>query len=184
MSTPYLGEIRVVGFTFPPVSFASCNGQLLPISEYDALFTLLGTTYGGDGQTTFALPNLNSRLGVGAQAGQRGPGLSAYLPGQQAGVEGVTLTTTQIPSHGHTIAVPLQASTSGTATSTPTNNFPAVSPINKPYAAAATAGAYLNPQALTATVGVAGSGQPHSNIQPVLALNYIICTQGIYPSQP
>jgi microcystin-dependent protein len=184
MSSSYIGEIRIVGFNFPPVGYVSCNGQLLSINDNQALFTLIGTTYGGDGVNTFAVPNLNSRLGVGSQNGAAGTSLSSYPLGQQVGTENVTLTTGQIPSHAHSIAVPLQASTSGTATSNPSNNFPAVSPSAKPYTGSATAGVTLNPQALTATVGVAGSNQPHTNIQPVLAMNYIIATDGQFPPRP
>lgn len=184
MSTPYLGEIRIVGFNFPPVDFATCNGQLLSINDYQALFALLSTTYGGDGISTFGVPNLNSRLGVGAQNGAQGPGLSPYSLGAQGGTEGVTLNTSQLPAHGHTVAVPIQAVTTGTAAASPVGKFPATSPGNKPYAAPATAGATLNPQALTATMGATtGGNQPHSNVQPVLAMNYIICTQGIFPPQ-
>jgi microcystin-dependent protein len=177
-----MGEIRIVGFNFAPQGWAACNGQLLAINEYEPLFTLLGTTYGGDGVNTFAVPNMNGRAVVGAQG--QGPGLSNYPPGTMVGTEGVTLTSNQLPTHGHTVAVPLQAVSSGTATASAVGNFPAVSPTNKPYAATATAGAALNAQALTVTVGVAGGSVPHSNMQPVLALNYIIATQGIYPSQP
>ncbi|GAB3843854.1 tail fiber protein [Hymenobacter terrigena] len=153
---------------------------MLQISQYDTLFNLIGTTYGGDGQTTFAVPNLNSRLAVGSQG--QGAGLSPYPLGAQVGTENVTLTATQLPVHGHAANVPLQAVTSGTASSAPVGKFPATSAGNKPYAAAATAGATLNAQALTGSLGVAGSSQAHSNIQPVLAMNFIICTDGIYPS--
>ena len=184
MSTPYLGEIRVVGFNFPPVGFATCNGQLLSINDNSALFALLGTTYGGDGINTFAVPNLNSRLGVGTQNGSPGPGLSTYPLGAQGGTEGVTLNTSQLPVHGHAAAVPIAAVASGAATSAVVGKFPAASASTKPYASASTAGATLNPQALTAAMGTTtGGNQPHSNVQPVLAMNYIIATEGIFPPQ-
>ena len=181
MSTPYLGQVIAVGFNFTPVGFAACNGQLLNISDYDALFYVIGTTYGGDGVNTFAVPNLNGRLAVGAQG--QGPGLSSYPLGTQVGTENVTLVTTQLPTHGHTVNAPLQAVTTGTASAGPVGKFPATSPTAKPYAAAATAGATLSPQALTAALGVAGGSQPHSNLQPTLAMNFIIATQGIFPPQ-
>ncbi|WP_151089229.1 phage tail protein [Hymenobacter baengnokdamensis] len=182
MSTPYLGEIRAVGFTFAPVGWVACNGQTLSISQYDALYALLGTTYGGDGQTTFNVPDMRSRLGIGAQGGAAGPGLSAYQLGQQVGVENVTLTTNQLPTHQH----PFAAAPGGTATGTaadPKLNFPGNSTTN-PYATSATAGKTLNAAALVATAQAAGGSQPHTNLQPVLALNYIICTEGNYPPQP
>jgi microcystin-dependent protein len=182
MSNPYLGQIIAVGFNFVPVGYVACNGQLLDISNNDVLYTLLGTTYGGDGVNTFAVPNLNGRLAVGAQG--QGPGLSNYPLGTQAGTETVTLNTLQLPTHGHTATAPLQAVTTGTASSNPVGKFPATSPVKKPYAAAATAGATLNPQALTAAMGATGSSQAHSNMQPVLAMNFIIATEGYYPPQP
>jgi len=182
MSDITMGEIRIVGFNFAPEGWAACNGQLLPISQYDALYSLLGTTFGGDGINTFAVPNMNGRAVVGAQG--QGPGLSNYPPGTLLGSAGVSLTSNQIPNHGHTVAVPFQAVPSGTATASAAGNFPAASPTAKPYAPTATAGATLNPQALTVAVGVTGASAPHNNLQPVLALNYIIATQGIYPSQP
>ena len=181
MSTPYIGQVIAVGFNFAPVGFAACNGQLLNINEYDVLFAVIGTTYGGDGITTFAVPNLNGRLAVGAQG--QGPGLSNYPLGMQVGTENVTLTTPQLPIHGHSVNAPLQAVTTGTASAGPVGKLPATSPTAKPYAAAATAGATLSPQALTATLSVVGGSQPHSNLQPCVAMNFIIATQGIYPPQ-
>lgn len=180
---PTIGEIRVVGFNFTPVGWASCNGQMLSISQYTALFSLIGTTYGGDGQTTFAVPNLNSRLAVGAQSGVAGPGLSSYPLGAMLGTENATLTSAQMPAHVHTVEVPLQAATSGPTSASPAGRFPATSPSSKSYAAAATAGAALDAQALTATVGATGGGALHSNVQPVLAMNFIIAVDGIYPSR-
>ncbi len=174
----YLGEIRIFGGTFAPYGWYDCNGQLLAINENDALFALLGTTYGGDGQTTFALPNLQSRAVVGQGAGQ---GLSSYSQGQTAGTEGVTLTTPQMPAHNH----PLQ----GTTVKANTGGAGAVSPAgaffgdkgSELYTGSAGAAA-LAPDVLSLTVAPAGGSQPHTNIQPILAIRYIIAWQGIFPS--
>lgn len=180
MSTPYLGEIRVVGFNYPPAGWATCNGQLLSISQNNALYALLGTTYGGDGVNTFGVPNLSGRVAVGAQNGAPGPGLSSYPLGTIGGVENVTLNATQLPIHGHPYSVPLAGSTAGTISNNPAGNLPGAA--SGSYAGAA-GGGNLAANAVTGTVGVAGDNQPHSNIQPVLALNFIIATEGIYPPQ-
>jgi microcystin-dependent protein len=180
MSTPYIGEIRTVGFTFAPIGWLSCQGQLLPISEYDALYALIGTTYGGDGQTTFALPNFQSRL---VPAAGTGVGLSNYVPGITGGTESVTLTNTQMPAHGHPFASGVNASTGGTATNNPASAYPHPS-TKSMYRDTAIAGSNLAAGAITGTAAPAGGSQPHPNIQPVLALNCIICTDGIFPSQP
>lgn len=178
MSTPYLGEIRTVGFTFPPVGWVTCNGQLLSISENDALFTLLGTTYGGDGQTTFGVPNLMSRVNVAAG---NGPGLSPYSPGQVGGSENVTLNANQLPAHAHPFTASLGIG-SGAATTNPIGAYPGNASgsvyNNQP------SGVNLAPGAITGTTTPSGNSQAHSNIQPVLALNCIICTEGIYPPRP
>jgi microcystin-dependent protein len=178
--TPYIGEIRIVGFTFPPVGWQTCDGRLLAISEYDTLFALLGTTYGGDGQTTFGLPDYRSRIGVGT--GQ-GLGLSNYVQGQAAGSESVTLTQTQLPAHSHQIASSqVNATTQGTRTNTPSGNYLATSDADY-YGTAPTAGKALGPGAVSGNAMPAGGSQPHENLQPVLALNYIIATEGIFPPQ-
>ena len=165
MSNPYLGEIRVVGFNFAPEGWALCDGQVLPISEYDALFALLGTTYGGDGQSTFALPNLQSRVAI-----HQGNG---FVLGQETGVENVTVSISQIPSHTHSIGA---VAGSGNAPSP-----------NGAVFAASSAGQYVPVASATGTMGnmvsTAGQGQPHSNIQPYLALTCIIALAGIFPSQ-
>jgi microcystin-dependent protein len=183
MSTPYLGEIRAVGFTFAPVDWVTCNGQLLAISENDALYSLLGTTYGGDGINTFAVPSLNGRVAVGAQGGATGPGLSNYPLGQQGGTETVTLLSTQIPPHTHAYTAALGGSTTGNLNDDPAGRRPGA-PASATYAGAPESGKNLAAGALSSSVTPAGGSQPHPNIQPVLALNYIICTAGIYPSQP
>ncbi|GAB2866378.1 phage tail protein [Hymenobacter ruber] len=185
MSTPYLGEIRAVGFNFPPQGWATCNGQLLDINEYNALFALLGTTYGGDGQNTFAVPDLRSRVVVGAQAGAAGPGLSSYPLGTMGGAENVTLNANQLPVHGHPYALPLAGSTAGNLSDNPVGHLPGTTGTNNTYTTAAASGKNLaNNAVANSTISAAGGSQPHSNIQPVLALNFIIATEGIYPPQP
>lgn len=178
MGSPYVGEIRMCGFNFPPVNWALCNGQILDISQFTTLYTLIGTTYGGNGQTNFALPNLQSRIPM--NQGQ-GPGLSNYVMGQAAGTENVTLTTSNLPAHNHT----LSASRNTVTTNTPAGNL-----FGAGYAtSAATAVFYvtgspgqtgnLAPQTVTNT----GSSQPHPNLMPLLCINFIISLFGIFPSQ-
>ncbi|MBF9221176.1 phage tail protein [Hymenobacter ruricola] len=177
---PYLGEIRIFGGTFAPVGWLFCNGSLLSISEYDALYALIGTTYGGDGQTTFAVPNMASRVAVGQ--GQ-GPGLSSYVIGQMQGTETVTLTSNQLPVHQHPFSGTVNVISGATTPVTdPTNAFfadkGALAYINTSGADA------LAPTSLTGQMTPAGGSQPHSNLQPLTAIYYIICTSGIYPTQP
>lgn len=166
---PFLGEISLVPYNFAPRGFAFCQGQILAIAQNTALFSLLGTTYGGNGESTFALPDLRGRVAV--STGQ-GPGLSNYDLGQIGGSETVTLTQNQMPAHGHGAA-----STQAAATSTrPSNQFPAA---GQAVYGAATDGTTLNPGFIQNT----GGSQPHSNVQPYLGLNYIIALEGIYPSR-
>ena len=175
MSDPFIGEIRMFGGSFNPAGWALCNGQLLPISENDALFNLIGTTYGGDGQNTFGLPDLQGRVPVH-------PGGSNNVQlGEMAGVEQVTLTTQQIPAHTHPPAV---LSGSGGGASTPTNqtiladcqttNTNTYTPFN-----AANAQVQLNNNSILPS----GGSQPHENIQPTLCVTYIISLFGIFPHQ-
>jgi len=168
MSQPFVGEIRMFAGNFAPVGWAFCNGQLLPIDQNPTLFQLIGTTYGGDGQTTFALPNLQSRVPVHV-----GPN---FALGQSGGAETVTLTTSQIPAHSH---VP-QASTSATS---PPN---VASPANNVWAAS-TLGAFstANPTVSldAAAIGSAGGSQPHDNMLPFLVINFILSLFGVFPSQ-
>jgi len=171
MASPYIGEIRMFGGSFAPAGWAFCNGQLLPISENESLFILLGTTYGGDGQETFALPNLQSRIPL--HMGQ-GAGLSSYTIGEQGGVEEVTLTTNQIPIHSHP---PLASDAGGTADS-PGNNYWASSSLGKPYVAGPP-GVLMNSGTITPT----GGSQPHDNMLPFLCVTYIISLFGVFPSQ-
>ena len=168
MGTPYIGEIRMFGGNFAPQGWAFCNGQLLAISENDALFNLIGTTYGGDGQTTFALPDLRGRVPV--HMGQ-GPGLSNYIIGQNGGSETVTLTVNQIPSHAH----PAQAQSEPGNQTSPTNGAWAASNLSQ-YSGN-NANATMNLQA----VGAAGGSQPHDNMLPFQCVSFIISLSGIYP---
>jgi len=172
MADPFVAEIRVVGFNFPPTGWAFCNGQLLPISQNTALFSLLGTFYGGDGKSTFALPNLQGSAAV--HQGQ-GPGLSEYFLGQLGGSQFVTLLESETPAHTHTAqAVPdpadLQAPTSNRALARSSSGFAYRS--GSPQSLVAMA-----PQAISP----AGGGLPHNNMSPVLALNFIIAMQGVFP---
>ena len=179
MSDPFIGQILLFAGNFAPANWAFCNGQLLPISQYSALFSLLGTTYGGNGTTNFALPDLRGRAPV--HFGQ-GAGLSNYVLGEATGSENVTLSTQQIPAHNHTLVVGATAAT----VSTPANNALAeptpvtrtASAINGYIAGAPTPAAGLHP----ASIALTGGSQPHANIQPVLAVSFIIALVGVYPS--
>jgi microcystin-dependent protein len=170
--TPYLGQITLVAFNFAPVGWALCNGQLLQISQNDALFALIGTTYGGDGQTTFALPNLQSRIPI--HHGQ-GTGTSNYVLGQVSGSEQVTLTSAQIPSHSHT-AQCLSASSNNQS---PVGAIWGLATTDQPYKSAEVGTASMSAGA----IGPAGGSQPHPNLMPYQALNYIIALAGIFPTQ-
>ena len=168
MSSPFIGEIRMFAGNFAPVGWAFCNGALMDISQNDALFNLIGTTYGGDGQTTFALPNLQSRVPVHV-----GPG---FALGQTGGAETVTLTTSQLPAHSHVA----QASNSATAppnVTNPTGNVWAQSTLNDYSSAAPTSGMDA------AAIGSAGGSQPHDNMIPFLVINFILSLFGVFPSQ-
>lgn len=169
MATPFIGEIKLFGGNFQPRGFAFCDGRLLAISEYSALFALIGTTYGGNGQTTFALPDLRGRIPINQGTG---PGLSTYVIGQSFGSETVTLTSNQMPAHNH---VALCSAAPGVAN--PSNAFWAATTGVSGYGTPANA--TMNPQSLT----VAGGSQPHENRMPLLALNYIIALEGIFPSR-
>ena len=170
MTEPFLGEIRLFPYNFAPRGWAFCQGQLLSIAQNTALFSLLGTTYGGNGQTTFALPDLRGRVPL--SSGQ-GPGLSFYTLGEQGGVENVTLIQQQMPAHNH----PLQVNNSGSATGRPSGGYPGQTSTNT-YAPSPD-GTTFAAQA----VSNSGGGQPHENRQPYLALNYCIALEGIFPSR-
>lgn len=171
MADPFLAEIRVFPYNFAPVGWQPCEGQLLPISQNTALFSLLGTTYGGDGRSTFALPDLRGRFPMGA--GQ-GPGLSDRDIGEQVGSETVSLTTAQMPQHNHGLRATSTANTSN--------------PSGAALANVATNGAaYRTPGVLAASgsgLASVGGNQPHENRQPALALTFCIAMQGIYPPRP
>jgi microcystin-dependent protein len=170
MAQPYVGEIRMFAGNFAPVGWMFCNGQLLPISENETLFQLIGTTYGGDGESTFALPNLQSRVPIHMG---NGPDGVSYPLSQMAGTESVTLTTQQIPIHNHALI----ATTSTGTLSDPTNNILSDSPNIKLYTAQVP-GQTLNAN----TVTPVGGSQPHENCQPFLCINYIISLFGLFPS--
>lgn len=170
MTEPFLGEIRLFPYNFAPRGWAFCQGQILPIAQNTALFSLLGTTYGGNGQTTFALPDLRGR--VPNSSGQ-GPGLSSYTLGEQGGVETVSLIAQQMPTHNHTIAV----NNSGASTGRPSGAYPGQTSGNS-YAPSPD-GSTFAPQA----VSNAGNSQPHENRPPYLTLNYCIALEGIFPSR-
>ena len=170
MGEPFVGEIRIFAGNFAPSGWMFCSGQLLSIAQNDVLFTLIGTTYGGDGQSTFGLPDLQGRVPI--HQGQ-GPGLSNRTLAERAGVESVTLTTNMIPTHVHS-----QLGSGGSATDTqPSGNLLATvtSDIDIPGAPTN----QLQQNAVTPT----GGSQPHANMQPYLGLSFIISLFGIYPSQ-
>jgi microcystin-dependent protein len=174
MGEPYIGEIRMFGGSFAPAGWAMCQGQTMPISENDALFTLIGTTYGGDGQETFQLPNLSGRVPV--HMGQ-GPGISQnYQIGESSGVEAVTLTTQTIPIHNHA----LTASSDFGQNPQPQDAMFAQPTTGKMYT-----GAGQSPLvSLAATMlSPVGGSQPHENMQPYLALTFIISLYGVFPTQ-
>jgi microcystin-dependent protein len=175
MSSPFIAEIKMCGYNFAPRGYAFCNGQILSIAQNTALFSLLGITYGGNGQTTFGLPNLQGRAPLGAGTG---PGLSPYVIGQAAGTATVTLLSSEMPAHTH---LPQGNSSGGDSTS----------PSGKVWAADA---ATRSPQPLysvgapnipmsAAAIGITGGNQPHQNQQPYLAISFIIALQGVFPTR-
>lgn len=165
MAQPYVGEIRMFAGNFAPAGWMFCEGQLLPISENETLFNLIGTTYGGDGQSTFGLPDLRGRLPL-----HQGNG---FILAETGGAEEITLTVNQIPAHSH----PFLASTNIANQSAPTNNVLAQSSAADLYIED-TPDVSLAPQAITST----GGSQPHTNFQPYLCINFIISLFGIFPS--
>lgn len=165
MAQPYIGEIRMFAGNFAPAGWMFCSGQLLPISENETLFQLIGTTYGGDGQSTFALPNLQSRVPIHQGSG--------FILAETGGVEDVTLTVQQIPAHTH----PMVASADPATVPNPQNNVAAATATATPYFNIPPA-TPLSPQAISTV----GGSQPHTNIQPYGTLNYIISLFGIFPS--
>jgi microcystin-dependent protein len=172
MGEPFVGEIRMFGGNFAPAGWALCQGQLLPISENETLFNLIGTMYGGDGQETFAVPNLSGRVPM--HAGQ-GPAISQnYQQGETGGVENVTLSAQQVPIHNHAFLV---NSAIGTQTS-PSNNFMAASLSGKLYYATTP-----DKQMYNQILAPIGGSQPHENMHPYLCINFIISLFGVFPTQ-
>lgn len=165
MAQPYVGEIRMFAGNFAPAGWMFCSGQILPISENETLFQLIGTTYGGDGQSTFALPNLQSRVPLHQGGG--------FTLAQTGGVENVTLTASQMPSHTH----PMVASGNPASGASPTSAIMGTSSQATMY--------FSDPPPLnmnTQNIGLVGGNQPHTNMQPYLAINYILSLYGIFPS--
>ncbi|HEY0426271.1 MAG TPA: tail fiber protein [Pyrinomonadaceae bacterium] len=173
MSEPFLGQINIFPYNFAPRGWAFCAGQILSIAQNTALFSLLGTTFGGNGQTTFALPDLRGRVANGA--GQ-GPGLSNYDLGEVSGTENTTLTINQMPAHQHTIVVNVNSSEGGQ--NSPQNTF--LGKTDPGIYAATSDNTHMGQQPPT---GISGGSQPFSILQPFLTLNFCIALQGIFPSR-
>lgn len=172
-SEPFIGQIAVVAFNYAPQGWAKCEGQLMSIQQNQALFALLGTTYGGDGMTTFRLPDLRGRVPMGDGTGS---GLTPRVLGEMSGSETNTLTIAQMPMHSHSV----NASTVDGDQNLPTGNIPAnTKGLDKEYTASA-ANTTMSPS----MIGVSGGSQPVNNMQPYTTLTYIIATQGIWPSRP
>ena len=181
MSEPFIGQITMFAGNFAPRSWAFCDGQLLPINQNQALFSILGTTYGGDGRTTFALPDLRGRVAVGE--GQ-GPGLSNYSLGQRGGQQSVTITQSNMPSHTHTATSVANAVAPAGNSNDAANNFWADDAgVSSGTYHTGPASATMNAGAIATTVNPAGGGQGHENRQPHLAVNYIIALFGVFPSR-
>jgi microcystin-dependent protein len=183
MAEPYVGEIRMFGFNFAPVGWAMCNGQIMSIQQNTALFSLIGTFYGGNGTNTFALPDLRGRVAM--HQGQ-GVGLQQYVIGEQAGAEFVALTTQQLPSHSHLVncdgaATARGGNVFGLGTGgSPANNFPgiATSPAHAIYSSGP-----ANNTMNANMINPSGGGQPHENRQPFLVVTFCIALQGIFPAR-
>lgn len=171
MSEPFLGQIMLVPYNFAPRGWAFCNGQILPIAQNTALFSLLGTTFGGNGQTTFALPDLRGRAAL--SSGQ-GPGLSSYDLGQVGGTESETLTINQMPQHNHLVT----ANTEGSNSNSPNGAVPGDTSVGNIYATVL-GSATMNVGMITNT----GGSQPFALLSPYLVLNYCIALEGIFPSR-
>ena len=171
MADPFVAEIRIFGFNFAPRGWAFCNGQILPISQNTALFSLLGTSYGGDGRTTFALPNLQ---GNAPMFWGQGPGLSLHDLGETGGLASLTLLESQIPAHSHTPMVQTTVATKSIPTGNTLSRVSGATPYLPPAGAPLVA---MAPEA----VAPAGGSQPHNNMMPYLTLNFCIALQGVYP---
>ena len=178
MSDQFVAEIRIFPFNFAPTGWAFCDGQLMPISQNTALFSLLGTTYGGDGKSTFALPDMQGNAPM--QPGQ-GQGLSLRDLGEQSGVESITLLVSEMPFHVHGVGRSL--SVQGNSV-TPTNSVWAQTAAGRGTAALYRDGAPTGQVNVTQSLNVTGGGLPHNNMQPYLTLNYCIALQGVFPARP
>jgi len=174
MSDPFIGEIKIVGFNFAPRGWAKCDGQLLPINQNTALFSLLGTIYGGDGRTTFGLPDLRGRAPI--HSGQ-GPGLTDRRQGETSGTENVTLTTNQLPAHSHTATTTIVGNSGSVTHDDPTGNTLARAEIYTD----AKPDSKLNGSAASTTISNTGGSQAHNNMPPYLVLNFVIALAGIFP---
>jgi microcystin-dependent protein len=172
MQDPFIGQVIMFGGTYAPYGWNFCDGTLLSINDNPALFNVIGTTYGGDGVTNFALPDLRGRMAVGQGLLNNG---GLYNLGQVAGSEGVTISQNQLPNHTHQVVAANAAGTSAGMA----NNYLGSQPLLTNYAAGTAANDVMNGNALTNAVG----GQPHNNVMPLQAISYIIALEGIYPSQ-
>jgi microcystin-dependent protein len=176
MAEPYIGEIRIFGFNFAPYQWAFCNGQLMQISQNAALFSIIGTTYGGDGQSTFALPNFQDRA---AMHWGNGTGLTPRTIGQQLGTPTVTLTSSTMPAHNHMIQV-AQYGNASQATGTPSSTtWLGQSNPGKAYSVGTPLDSQFSPKA----IGQSGGSAPHQNLQPLLTMNFCIALYGIFPTR-
>jgi microcystin-dependent protein len=184
MSTePFIGEIKILGFQFAPIGYQTCSGQMIPISQNTALFSLLGTYYGGNGQTTFALPDLQGRVPIGQG---NGPGLPGYVLGENAGTPSVTILPSNMPAHVHglnTVSAKLNASSANADESSPEGNYPAVGSSAVYSGNGATPGIYTGGVQISGTTDASGQGMPIDIMNPYLVVNYSIATQGIFPSR-
>lgn len=183
MSTePFIGEIKLLGFYFAPVGYQTCQGQLMSISQNTALFSLLGTYFGGDGQVTFALPDLQGRVPIGQ--GQ-GPGLPSYSMGEKGGLPTLALSTQNLPAHVHPgagISVNIPVSTGGPDIASPENAFLSDRGVEV-YSSVATAGKSYGAPTVSGTTGATGASVPFDIMNPYLTINYSIATEGIFPSR-
>ena len=176
MADPFLAEIRIFAFNFPPKGWAFCNGQILPLSQNTALFSLLGTTYGGDGKSTFALPNMQGNVPM--HPGQ-GPGLSLHDLGETGGSQFVTLLTSEIPAHAHFVG---RATVAAGDSVTPVASVWAQAGAGR--GAAALYHTPANAKVNATSLGPTGGDLPHNNMQPYLTLNFCIALQGVFPARP
>lgn len=184
MSTePFIGEIKLLGFNFAPKSYQTCAGQILAIASNTALFSLLGTTYGGNGTTTFALPDLQGRMPIGQGSGS---GLSSHSMGEKSGSENVTLLTANMPAHVHTVnnvSVRMMVNNSISDIGEPAGVYPGKNDSNQVYAENPSPGNFMAPATVGGTTDITGSNMPISIMNPYLVINYSIALYGIFPSR-